>query len=75
MPIGEGGKYDAECEEIRKRLGSQGVLLIVLDGPKGPGFSAQATFEILAGMPELLRITADSIEKDLRRVQAKAGGN
>jgi hypothetical protein len=75
MPFGEGGKYDAECAEIRRRLGSRGVLLIVVDGPKGPGFSAQATPEILATIPELLRITATSIENDLRQAQSKAGGN
>lgn len=66
MPIGSGGKYDRECEYVRQLLRSRGVLLIVLDGPKGPGFSAQGTPEILAGVPEVLRITADSIEKDLR---------
>lgn len=65
MPIGDGGKYDAECNEMRIRLGASVVLLIVLEGKRGTGFSASGNIDLMAAVPSILRDTAGSIEKDL----------
>jgi hypothetical protein len=61
-----GGKYDEECTEIREKTQSKGVLLIVIDGIKGGGFSAQMTPEHMAKMPGVLRIVAEQIERDMQ---------
>lgn len=34
------GKYGEECEQLRQQLDAEGVLLIVLKGKQGTGFSA-----------------------------------
>ena len=44
---------------------ARGVILLIIDGVLGSGFSVQATAEITAGLPTLLRQMADEIERDL----------
>jgi hypothetical protein len=56
------GKYDSECTLVRTRTQAEGVLLIVIGGTKGGGFSCQATIEITASLPQILRNIADEIE-------------
>lgn len=64
------GKYDDLCTEARKKAKAAGVLLIVLGGEKGSGFSMQAQAGSGAGemlirmLPQLLRDVADQIEGD-----------
>lgn len=65
MAIGP-GKYDALATIVRESTSAGGVILIVLDGMHGSGFSVQATSEITARLPALLREVADGIERDLR---------
>ena len=63
MPTGP-GKYEPECTEMLEKTGADAVLLIVLGGEKGSGFS-MGTFKpanILL-VPTLLRDIADAIEK------------
>lgn len=67
MPMGP-GKYDDITTEVRERLGSTGVLVIVLDGVKGPGFSAQLSAEMLTKVPDILRDVADQIEESVKGV-------
>jgi len=66
MSIGP-GKYDAEATWVRRRTKASGVVLIVLGGDRGQGFSAQATLEITLSLPRLLRTIADEIEADIKR--------
>ena len=67
MPIGA-GKYDAEVTELMDKLRPRSVILVVIDGPKGSGFSAHMTFPDLIRMPEML----EAIAAQLRADRAKA---
>lgn len=62
MPLGP-GKYADECERDLKEIRAAAVLLIVLGGKKGSGFS-MATFDpgLAAAAPKILRDAADEIE-------------
>jgi len=61
------GKYDALASVVRERAKAGGVVVMVFDGRHGSGFSVQATAEITLRLPELLRVMADGIERDLKR--------
>lgn len=60
------GKYDALVTRIMDEAPAQGVILLIIDGVLGSGFSVQATAEITASLPTLLREVADGIERDLK---------
>jgi len=66
MPVGP-GKYDKECEDARAKTSADAVLLIVLGGDRGSGFSAtfagSAGVEAMARLPGILRDTARQIEE------------
>ncbi len=70
MTIGDGGIYDPECEmafDATQGGEPHAVLLIVLQGDRGSGFSLAADDPLmLAGVPALLRKAADDIEHDLK---------
>lgn len=57
------GKYDSLCTEVREKAKAEGVLLIVVNGTFGEGFSCQVTDEILFALPGMLRYIADEIER------------
>jgi hypothetical protein len=62
------GKYDAECTAVREQTEAKsGVMLIVLDGNKGTGFSCQLDYQHIAKIPALLRTVADEIQADHKR--------
>lgn len=58
------GKYDDLASLVRERTKARGVLLLVLDGHLGSGFSAQMPLVDQLQMPALLRTVAEQIEKD-----------
>jgi hypothetical protein len=64
------GKYDDVA--TMARIASQargGVIVIVLGGVRGSGFSVQSEDpETMNKLPELLRTMADQIEQDLKNV-------
>lgn len=60
------GKYDKICEDALKETKALGLLLLVIEGENGSGFSVKATFEIMLGLPELLEAAAELIRKDLQ---------
>jgi hypothetical protein len=60
MPLGP-GKYDAVLTEVREKTGGD-VILIVLNGNLGHGFSAQVSIEGMVRIPSLLRQVARDIE-------------
>ena len=64
MAIGP-GKYNDLATIVRERARAEGVVLIVLRGHQGSGFSVQATPEFTLGLPEMLRTLADLIERDI----------
>ena len=60
-----GGKYDAETSELQQRLSAQGVIVMVIGGSKGQGFSVCADLDTMMKLPEMLRFMASQIEDDL----------
>lgn len=66
MPLGP-GKYDELCTKVREETKADTVLVIVLGGEKGSGFSMQtAKMEISVLVPAILRDTAAQIEAALK---------
>jgi hypothetical protein len=57
------GKYDDVVTRIRAELQAAGVLLIVIGGAKGGGFSAQLSPLDMLRLPETLRNIADQIDQ------------
>ncbi len=71
MPIGE-GKYDRECEAILRLERAGLVLVIVIGGRRGGGFSLAALdnpehLGLIPQVPGMLRQIADKVEEDLRK--------
>lgn len=57
------GKYDDLCTMVREKAKAAGVLLIVLGGEKGPGFSCQADIKTTMELPDLLEYIAKQIRQ------------
>ena len=69
MPMGP-GKYDVACAVARTMTGGDGVILIVLGGKHGSGFSAQLpSLADNLRLPDILRQIADDIEESLKGAQ------
>jgi hypothetical protein len=62
MAIGP-GKYDALATVAREAAKAKAVILLVIDGNKGSGFSVQADAGTVLALPALLRKVADDIEE------------
>jgi len=56
------GKYDELCTKVRTEAKAGGVVLIVLRGDRGDGFSVQGPGEMVFVLPAILRQVADDIE-------------
>lgn len=67
MPVG-GGKYDGFADVLRRHTGADGVVLLILGGFLGQGFTVQGTEEVVRALPKMLREIADQVEKDLPEV-------
>lgn len=65
------GKYDDIATRVREETQATGVIVIVLGGNQGNGFSGQFVVDsddprkLVALQVGLLRATADEIEKDV----------
>lgn len=60
-----GGKYEDLCYTVRLAAEAQGAVVIVIDGNQGNGFSVQVSPEVLAMLPNILRLMADQIAADI----------
>jgi hypothetical protein len=60
------GKYDDLCTYVRTESKARGAIVIVFDGDKGQGFSAQLDIEDTLKMPSVLRAMADDIEASFK---------
>lgn len=58
------GKYDDICTYVRDAAQAEGVLIIVINGEKGSGFSAQLTGQLAAEVPDMLENMAKQIRED-----------
>lgn len=67
------GRYDEHCTNVRKATGAKGVILLVLDGQDGTGFSVQAEFDITEILPTLLRDVALQMELDIIKAKEIGG--
>lgn len=63
---GGGGKYEDMATYVRLNTQAEGVVVMVINGTHGEGFSVQATAAVLLNLPSLLRQVADGIEADLK---------
>jgi hypothetical protein len=59
------GKYDHLATHVREQAKARGVILLVVDGEHGMGFSVQTDLEVLVELPGILRRLADKIESDI----------
>jgi hypothetical protein len=57
------GKYDDLASDVRTKAQARGVLLLVVDGTRGSGFSAQLSLPLTLRLPQILRDIADQIEE------------
>jgi hypothetical protein len=64
------GKYDALATHVRETTRARAVLLIVIDGAAGSGFSCQADIETTLALPAIL----ERVAADIRRDGPGAGG-
>jgi hypothetical protein len=63
MPIGP-GKYDQYCTDVREKTKADAVLLIVIGGDLGGGFSCQADLATTMKLPDILETVAAQIRRD-----------
>lgn len=61
MPLGP-GKYDKICEDARKAAKAVGAAVMIYHGEHGDGFSLVGPLEMIATLPNALRIMAKHIE-------------
>jgi hypothetical protein len=59
------GKYDDLATLVQTSTQARGVIVIVIGGNRGEGFSCQATLEVTLAIPAMLRSIADQIEGDI----------
>jgi hypothetical protein len=59
------GKYDDLCTYVREQTGGS-VILIVVDGNRGAGFSCQADLKAALILPDMLEHVAASIRRDMK---------
>lgn len=62
MAIGP-GKYDDLASHVRGVAEADGVLVLVINGTQGSGFSAQLSLELTLLLPTILRDLAQQIEE------------
>lgn len=66
------GKYDDLCSYVSEQTGiadtGGGVIVIVIGGNRGSGFSCQADLKTTLGLPDLLESVAQQIRDDQRKL-------
>ena len=58
------GKYDDLCTAAREGAKAQGAILIIIEGERGDGCSAQLPSDDAARLPAMLHRIADEIERE-----------
>ena len=59
------GKYDDLCTYVRENTEARAVVVIVLGGNNGSGFSVQAHGDVVLEVAQLLRSVADQMDADV----------
>ena len=65
MPEG-GGKYDTLATIARQTAEADGIIMLIINGDMGSGFTVQAESHIAKYLPGLLRDMADEIETQMK---------
>lgn len=68
MAVGP-GKYDSYCTMVRQDTKAKAVVVIVLEGEKGSGFSCQADVVTTMQLPDLLEFVAAEIRRSSPHVE------
>ncbi|MFP4891205.1 hypothetical protein [Paraburkholderia sp. EG304] len=55
------GKYDPECQKVFDETSARGVVLLVIDGDRGAGFSVTGELDVIHALPEMLEQMAREI--------------
>lgn len=63
MTIGP-GRYDDLCTKVRAETEADAVIVIVVGGKRGHGFSCQSDFATMLALPTMLEELAQQIRKD-----------
>lgn len=63
MTIGA-GMYDELCTQVREQAQAVGVVLLIVNGRHGNGFSVQAPLDVHATLPVVLESLAETIRED-----------
>jgi hypothetical protein len=66
MPAGP-GKYDDLATWVRKKAQARAIVVIVVEGANGSGFSVQTQPGLILDLPALLRRVADDIDAAMPR--------
>ena len=69
MPIGP-GKYDHVVSQVRQDTHAEGVILIVVNGDLGSGFSCQLPLDLTLRIPTVLRQMAADIEASVLTMES-----
>ena len=56
------GKYDEQATAVREATRAESVIVVVINGSRGSGFSVQTTEPLALKLPAILRIIADQID-------------
>lgn len=59
------GKYDDLCTMVREETQAEGVVLMIVRGNRGSGFSAQATPNVLHSLPDAIEMVVAQLRKDI----------
>lgn len=59
------GRYADQCTAARAGCQAKGIVLLVYEGTRGPGFEVQGPLEMIRQLPEVLRDLAEHIEGQL----------
>jgi demethoxyubiquinone hydroxylase (CLK1/Coq7/Cat5 family) len=65
MPAG-GGKYDTLATLARQAAFADGIVMLIINGDMGSGFTVQAESYIGKHLPGMLRDMADEIENTMK---------
>ena len=65
MPAG-GGKYDVLATIARQAAEAEGIVILIIGGVLGGGFTVQAEPHVAKFLPGMLRDMADEIENTMK---------
>ncbi len=58
------GKYDDICTLVREKTDAEAVVVVIINGNRGAGFSVQGHQPAVVYLPDLLDMVSKSIRKD-----------